>query len=514
MSSKSHRKQVEYWKRRETKARKNYIKDEKEYKKQIDEIYDYMMDNIQKEIDSFYRKYAKAEGISMAEAKKRVSELDIKAYERKAKRYVKNKDFSKEANEEMRLYNATMKINRLEMLKANIGLELVDGFDELQKYFDQALTDRTLKEFERQAGILGKTVQNNAKMAHSIVNASFHNATFSDRIWMHQDLLKVELDKLLRKGMIQGKNPRELARSLNKTFQVGQRNAERLMITEMARVQTDASFKSMIENGFTQYKYLACGYGDVCDTCKVLDGKVFNISDGKIGENAPPMHPHCHCTVTPYMDRKAFDEWLDSYKEHGLDFEEWNRSKAFAEKEKSKRKYKHRDTAINASEISSAGYRRKFTDITGENKISRSLWENALDMLEHRSGTKYEDLAFIDSKTGKSAINKNYDKESTASPSKKMRSMLKKADPYTIIAIHNHPGSSAPSYSDIMACRDRKYKYGLIVCHDGKIYKYFVDEERLNIPMAVSALDRVMKKGYTEITRKECLDAGINLEVF
>ena len=71
-------------------------------------------------------------------------------------KYVKEKNFSDAANEEMRLYNMTMKVNRLEMLKARMGLELVSGFDELQKFFDEKLTDRTLEEFERQAGILGK----------------------------------------------------------------------------------------------------------------------------------------------------------------------------------------------------------------------------------------------------------------------------------------------------------------------------------------------------------------------
>ena len=39
----------------------------------------------------------------------------------------------------------------------------------------------------------------------------------------------------------------------------------------------------------------------------------------------------------------------------------------------------------------------------------QALWENALDMLDHRSGTKYEDLAFVNSKTGDTKINKNYD---------------------------------------------------------------------------------------------------------
>ena len=61
----------------------------------------------------------------------------------------------------MRIYNLTMKVNRLELLKANIGLEMVSGFDEMQKYFDKKLTDRTLKEFQRQAGILGKSVLKN-----------------------------------------------------------------------------------------------------------------------------------------------------------------------------------------------------------------------------------------------------------------------------------------------------------------------------------------------------------------
>ena len=38
------------------------------------------MEQIQKEIDSFYAKYATSEGISIAEAKRRVSKLDIEEY--------------------------------------------------------------------------------------------------------------------------------------------------------------------------------------------------------------------------------------------------------------------------------------------------------------------------------------------------------------------------------------------------------------------------------------------------
>lgn len=316
-----------YWAKREAEALKHYVTDEKEYDKQLKRIYSDMLDACQSEINAFYGKYAAKEGITLAEAKKRVSELDIKAYERKAKRYVREKDFSAKANEEMRLYNATMKINRLEMLKANIGLELISGHEELEKFMGDILQGRTMDELKRQAGILGKTVKNNAQKANAIVNASFHNAKFSDRIWMYQDLMKADLSKLLESGLIQGKNPRALARELKKTFNTSTFNAERLMRTELARVQTEAQKQSFIRNGFDEYEFIV--NSGCCPICQALDGKHFKVEKMMPGENAPPIHPHCRCSVAAYSDRKEYDEWLN-YLEKGGTTEEYNKQKSAA----------------------------------------------------------------------------------------------------------------------------------------------------------------------------------------
>lgn len=62
----------EYWKNREKEAKKHNIQEEAEYNRKIKEIYANMMDEINKEINGFYTKYAAKEGITMAEAKKRV----------------------------------------------------------------------------------------------------------------------------------------------------------------------------------------------------------------------------------------------------------------------------------------------------------------------------------------------------------------------------------------------------------------------------------------------------------
>ncbi len=339
----------DYWLQREQEALKIRITDEKEYQKEIDQIYQNMLDACQKEIESFYAKYASAEGISIAEAKKRVAKHDVKAFERKAAKYVKEKDFSQKANEELRLYNATMKINRLEMLKANIGLETIAGHDELAKFMAGILKGRTEDELKRQAGILGKTVLNNAAKANAIVNGSFKVAkvgdqsTFSDRIWQYQDNMRQDLGKLLQQGLIQGKNPRAITKDLRqywygkdpKTGGGAKYCMERLMRTELARVQTEAQKQSFIRNGFEHYEFIV--NSGCCPICLGLNGKHFRVDKMMPGENAPPMHPNCRCSTAAWEDDVEYEAWLD-YLESGGTTEDWQKKKAATEEKQARKR--------------------------------------------------------------------------------------------------------------------------------------------------------------------------------
>ena len=292
---------LNYWKRREEIAKQNYITEEEEYNRNLAQLYNSMLVNIETQINSFYQKYATAEKITMAEAMQKVAQMDVQAFQAKAKQYVQMRDFSKRANQELRLYNATMKINRLELLKANIGLEMIDTFNQMQGQFDTNLLKRAADEFERQAGILGMGVDDAPRLARTIVNASFHNADFSTRIWLYQGQLKNELSSLLSNGIVQGIHSRELAKQLEKKFGASKYNAERLMRTEMARVQIAAQEESYKANGYDQYVFLAIG--TACPDCLTLNEQHFNVSDMQAGENAPPMHPNCRCSTAAWMDR-------------------------------------------------------------------------------------------------------------------------------------------------------------------------------------------------------------------
>lgn len=297
-----------YWKDRERKHQEERITDEKKILRLMEKRYQHAYDSILAEINQAYANYASREKITIEEARMRADKADIKAYAEKAREYVRDKNFSPRANSEMRLYNLTMRVNRLELLKTNIGLEMVDLFDNLDKFYSQTLSDEAIKEFERQAGILGESANPNEKAIERIVHSSFHNATFSERIWANQTALKSELDKLLVRGFTQGKNPRVLAREIRNAFGVSKYEADRLMITEMGRVQAEAQKESYNKFGYDEYEYIA--ESTACEVCADLDGEIFKVEDMEVGKNAHPMHPNCHCSTAAHFDREAWDKDL------------------------------------------------------------------------------------------------------------------------------------------------------------------------------------------------------------
>lgn len=330
-----------YWEEREKEALKQTRLTEEQFAAEIEKIYGDMRREVNSRISNWYVRYADESGIDIAEAKKRVSKLDMEEYAELARKYVElaRKEetralaFTDEANEQMKLYNLTMKVNRLENLKAQIGLELCGGFSQLEKKYGTFLTEQMMEEYDRQSGILGMTTQRPEairRQAEAVVNGSFHNATFSERLWNQQDALKGELDRLLSRALIQGLNPRAVAPELRKKFGASEMAADLLMITELCRVQTEAQKLAFQEYGYEEYTFI-CN-GGACPECEGLSGKHFKVKDMQPGLNAPPMHPRCRCSTAAYMDREKFDKWLDAL-ESGKDIR-WEDFKEKREQEK------------------------------------------------------------------------------------------------------------------------------------------------------------------------------------
>lgn len=304
-----------YWAEREAKHIEEMLKRHVNYEQEIHRRYLQLWKTIEAEIQQFYVAYAGKEKINIDEAKRRASKHDVQIFAEKAKRYVQTRDFSKEANEQLRLYNLTMKVNRLELLKSKIGLYLTDNTNQLQTYFTAMLTEESVAEFVRQAGILGESVLSEETyrlFAKAIIEGSFHNATFSQRLWANQDVLKASIDRLLTVGLAAGKHPDVLARELRRLVVIdslrGKETADyvarRLMISESARIQSEVQKQSYEKYGYEEYNLIV--EPSACPICVgIASANPHKVSEMSPGINASPIHNWCRCSTAPaYKDKK------------------------------------------------------------------------------------------------------------------------------------------------------------------------------------------------------------------
>ena len=186
------------------------------------------------------------------------------------------------------------------------------------------------------------------------------------------------------------------------------------------------------------------------------------------------------------------------------------------ERENSKNLY---DATVVSPTVKTAKYRKLYNNLEEPVKIQRLVYQCAKEILQHRSGTKFEDMTYINTVTGGQLTRSDYDVENQVMPSKRMREMVRKSEPYTVIALHNHSGSSVPSMADIHSAYVQKYKYGLIVCHDGTIMRYLVTGGYSPV-IVNSLLDNIQECIYNNDTTKlaeklkQLRDENVILEVF
>ena len=284
---------------------------------QLHGVYQQHANNIQKEIDSFWQRYADKEGITKLEAKQRADRLDMVNVEFKAKQLVEranrlrkrgqkvtSKDFAKAENDLMRLYNLKMKTSRLEVLQANIKLHQYDLALNEFEIIDKHLIESIRRENLFSAGVLNMTLgsfESSKISADSIVYSNFNNATWSSRVWERQNELRSIVKKGVADTVLRGKGTNVLINSLKKEFDVSYGYARRLAVTESARVYSEAQKANYDANGVEWFEVMT--ELKACQICQPFNGRIFKVSEMVPALNAPPFHPNCRCTTVPHFGK-------------------------------------------------------------------------------------------------------------------------------------------------------------------------------------------------------------------
>lgn len=306
----------------ERKAQAELIKRDLDRDKLITQLYQESYDRLQAQIDKFYLGYAGREGLTKQEAMKRASEFDVTKFADKARKAVKEKDFSHKTNSWLRIYNLKMKVSRLELLKAELGLEINSLTSNLEEVFDKARRSEYLAEFKRQAGILGISSKGATKRLEAILDADFYGQNFSSRVWG-----KTGLQAILQRDVFASLNriytdmngyQKEMKLLANK-YGTSEYNAKRLIKTEIARINSDTDHAMLRDNGFTHMIFVA--ESGACDICKPLNNTAVPIDKVEKGVNMFPMHPNCRCSAYGHIEMQYKDgrSTLD-------EFEKWSES--------------------------------------------------------------------------------------------------------------------------------------------------------------------------------------------
>ena len=291
----------EYWRNREHKTIDKIEKNQEKFLKSISDEYDKALEDIEKEINRNFLKYSKDNLLTISELMKKADKFDVIKFNDKVKKYIERGVFDKSMND-LSLYNLKMRVSRLEFMKAKIEFEIDKLTDQLKSEYEEQLRKETIEEYKRQSGILEPHINYSANTVAVIVNSSFYNANFSQRLWGNGESLKSVINTTVNRLILQGVHPDKMISELRRLFGVSYSEARRVLITESARVQGDVQLDSIEQAGFKSYVYIA--ERRACVICGSLNGKVFLVKDKEIGLNMYPMHPNCRCRIAPYEDEK------------------------------------------------------------------------------------------------------------------------------------------------------------------------------------------------------------------
>lgn len=295
-----------YWVQRELDHADDIKKSAGDQLKVLSKLYNQALDDITDDINRNFIRYAKGQGMTMDEAMKLADKTDVTRFVDKVKQYVADKDFSDNANADLKIYNLKIRVSRLKLLQLEMSLEVDRLNSRITSSTEDYLTQQAIDEYKRQSTILGQSVAYTNASASQLVNTSYSlsgegSYTFSTNIWKNTEQLKNKLNETLNKVILQGKNPNQFNKEFRDVFSVQPSQSGRLLITETARVQGDVQRDSYKQSGIDMYDIVY--ERRACQTCiSIAKSGPYKLSEAEVGTNMYPFHPNCMCSIMPVLD--------------------------------------------------------------------------------------------------------------------------------------------------------------------------------------------------------------------
>ena len=338
-------KNSQYWQLRFTQLEQAQNKMAAESSKEIEQQYKQAQKEIEAKINTWYQRFAKNNGITMAEARQFLKNADLTEFKWDVQDYIKyGQDNALMGGWTKELENASAKfhISRLEALKNQTQQSLEAMFTKqlgivsatMQSVYESGYF-HTAYELQKGFGVGWDIAGLNQSAIEKVISKpwSVDGKNFSERIWGNKQKLISEIHSDLTQNIMLGADPQKAINSIAKKMDTSKTNAGKLVMTEEAYFSSAAQKDCFEELGVEEYEIVATLDSHTSEICRSLDGQHFPMKDFQPGVTAPPFHVWCRTTTAPYFnenfgsigERAARDEETGKtyYIPDDMNYKEW-----------------------------------------------------------------------------------------------------------------------------------------------------------------------------------------------
>ena len=163
---------------------------------------------------------------------------------------------------------------------------------------------------------------------NKIINKKIDGKTYSNRIWHNKNKVAKTLKKEINDFLNGKTDVNSISKNIKNRFDVNYNISDRLVRTEIAKVQCEANEVWANEHNIKKQLFCATLDRRTSKICQSLDGKVFNYDDSN--KPIPPLHPNCRSCLIDMVEGWKPKTRIDNETKQRINYksyEEWKNKK-------------------------------------------------------------------------------------------------------------------------------------------------------------------------------------------
>lgn len=289
--------------------------------------------DIEKDIFALFGRYATENNLTYEEAIRLLTSDEYRDFKMDVGSYIKtinNESVDEKAREKLELEYNTLamktRISRLEELTYRVNKNLDTLFFVTHRAVKELLEKSVTKSYNS-AHTLKRDPSLRDKKLYKILEQPWSGANYSANIWNNRDKLAGIAQNEIKKGIYQGKSAKKISKNISERLDASMKDIERVVRTESKHARNEASAQAYIDMGYEWYMFSSHTEGKssnrTCERCRKINEEKYRFDKRVVGENFPPLHPNCRCTIIPIVKDEVIENSMEEeYTEIEIDLDD------------------------------------------------------------------------------------------------------------------------------------------------------------------------------------------------